>query len=304
MPTSAARVRHISDLASKMADFTQLDAAALGQIRKTSEDPPRVSVYDLIRCITGLANPHNAWAALQNNHPEVLHRLENRQFPGSGQRETPVVDARGAVEIIMLLPGRAAAEFRKEAAGVIVRFLGGDLSLVEEVAANHLAQATLPDSHPARLFGQTVESEAAKRLREELVVVELECRLKRARVESAGAAIEAGFGVMRTLGIEPNERDRLMARDVLSTAMFCASDSPPPSDREICIKQVLLEKGLRQPGLDARVGKVAKKLLLDDQPDYEFVKKDIVCNGQVLQANVWKESQRGYVDRALAQLGF
>ena len=110
---------------------------------------------------------------------------------------------------------------------MIVRFLGGDMSLVEEVAANHLAQATLPDSHPARLFGQTVESEAAKRLREELVVVELEGRLKRARVESAGAAIEAGFGVMRTLGIEPNERDRLMARDVLSTAVLCAGDSQP-----------------------------------------------------------------------------
>jgi len=175
---------------------------------------------------------------------------------------------------------------------------------VEEVAASHLAQATLPDSHPARLFGQTVESEAAKRLREELVVVELEGRLKRARVESAGAAIEAGFGVMRNLGIEPNERDQLMARDVLSTAMFCAGDAQQPHDREICIKQILLERGLRQAGLDARVGKVAKKLLLEEQPAYEFVKKDIVCNGQVLQANVWKESQREYIERAMAQLGF
>jgi len=174
---------------------------------------------------------------------------------------------------------------------------------VEEVAANHLAQAARPESHPARRFGQTVESEAAKRLREEIHVIELEGRLKRARVESAGAAIEAGFGVMRALGIEPNERDRLMARDVLSTAMFCAGDAQP-QDRELCIKQVLLEKGLRQAGLDARVGKVAKRLLLEEQPEYEFVKKDIVCNGQVLQANVWKESQREYIERAMAQLGY
>ena len=110
--------------------------------------------------------------------------------------------------------------------------------------------------------------------------------------------------MLEGLGIPPTERDRLMARDVLSTAMFCADGSSQPSDREICIKQVLLEKGLRQAGLDARVGKMAKKLLLEDQPDYQFVKKDIVCNGQVLQANVWQESQREYVDRALAQLGF
>jgi len=300
MPTPP---RPIPDLLAKMCDFSQLDTAALGRIRKTSEDPPRVSVYDLIACITGLANPRNVWLALQNSHPEAVQDLDSFKFQGKGQQDTPVVGARGAVQIIMLLPGRAAAEFRKEAAGVIVRYLGGDLSLVEEVAANHLAQATLPDSHPARLFGQTVESEAAKRLREELVVVELQGRLKRARVESAGAAIEAGFSVMRSLGIEPDERDRLTARDILSSAMFYTGDIQP-QDREICIQQILLEKGLRRYGLDSQVGKVAKKLYLDDHPDYQFVKKETRCNGQVRPVNVWKESQREYIDRALAQLGF
>ena len=305
MPASGAKPRQIPDLASKMADFLQLDAAALGCIRKSSEDPPRVSVYDLIGCITGQTNPHMIYSRLCTDHREVLTNRDNLRFPGSGQRDTPVVGARGAVEIIMLLPGRAAAQFRKEAAEVIVRFLGGDLSLVEELAANHLAQQQLPDSHPARLFGQTVESEATKRLREELVTVELQGRLKRARVEAAGSAIETGFRLLGSLGIPPTERDRLMARDVLSSAMFFADDSTQPiQDREICIKQVLLERGLRRPGLDAQVGKLAKKLLLDENPSYEFVKKDIVCNGQVLQANVWKESQRSYVDQALAQLGF
>ena len=300
--------RQIPDLHAKMADFLVLDAAALGNIRKTRETPPRVSVYDLIRCTTGLCNPHNVWTALQANHPEVLQDLENHKFPGPGQRDTPVLDARGAAQVIMLLPGRAAAEFRKEAAGVIVRFLGGDLSLVEELAANHLAQASLPDSHPARLFGQAVESERAKRLREEIHVVELEGKLKKARVENAGAAIKAGFEVMRALGVEPNGRDKLMARDVMSTAMFCSSSSssseaPQQADREICIKQLLLERGLRQFGLDAQVGKIAKKLLLEENPGYQFIKKDIVCNGQVLKANVWRESQMEYITRALAQLG-
>ena len=92
-------------------------------------------------------------------------------------------------------------------------------------SAARVRQATLPDSHPARLFGQTVENEAAKRLREELAVVELEGQLKRACVESAGAPIEAGFRLMEGLGIPPTERDRLMARDVLSTAIFGADGS-------------------------------------------------------------------------------
>ena len=162
--------RQIPDLTATMCDFAQLDAAALGQIRKTTEDPPRVSIYDLIGCITGQSGPNSKhyWDRLVSAHPEVCADGTNlHKFHGSGQRDTPVTDARGAVEIIMLLPGRAAASFRKEAAGVVVRFLGGDLTLVEEIAANRLAQEQLPDSHPARLFGQAVESEQIKRLRED-----------------------------------------------------------------------------------------------------------------------------------------
>ena len=67
-----------------------------------------------------------------------------------------MTDARGIVEVILLLPGKVAARFRAETASVMVRFLGGDLSLVDELAEIHLAQKNLPEDHPARLFGQTV----------------------------------------------------------------------------------------------------------------------------------------------------
>ena len=50
-----------------------------------------------------------------------------------GQRASPVTDARGIVEIIMLLGGRQAARVRRQAAELLVRYLGGDLSLVDEV---------------------------------------------------------------------------------------------------------------------------------------------------------------------------
>ena len=49
-----------------------------------------------------------------------------------------MADSRGIVEIIMVIPGRAAARLRKAAADAMVRYLGGDPSLVEEVAANRL----------------------------------------------------------------------------------------------------------------------------------------------------------------------
>ena len=51
-----------------------------------------------------------------------------------------------------------------------------------------------------------------------------------------------------------------------------------------------------------KVGKLAKKLMLTENPDFVFPKKTIYANGQQVSANVWLESQRGYIDAALAQL--
>ena len=120
----------------------EITQASLGRIRKTPETPPRVSVYDVIGAITGLPTSSNcsqAWARLKERHPEVITFCDDFQFPGQGQRPIPVADARGITEIIMLLPGNAAASFRKKSADVVVRYIGGDPSLVEEIAANRLA---------------------------------------------------------------------------------------------------------------------------------------------------------------------
>ena len=120
------------------------------------------------------------------SYSEALTGCSSFRFPGRGQwKETPVAELRTIVEIIMVLPGRAAARVRKAAADVMVRYLGGDPTLVEEVAANRLRQEDLDEDDPARLFGQTVESEALKRKREEVAICELEGRVKRARVQTA-----------------------------------------------------------------------------------------------------------------------
>ena len=113
---------------------------------------------------------------LKEAYPEVGQDLSNFRFAGRGQRDTPVADSRGIVEIIMVIPGRAAARVRKAAADVMVRYLGGNPSLVEEVAANRLRQEDMDEDDPARLFGQAVESEALKRKREEVAMIELDGR--------------------------------------------------------------------------------------------------------------------------------
>ena len=58
-----------------------------------------------------------------------------------------------------------------------------------------MAQEQLPEEHPSRVFGQTVESEAVKRMREENELAEMEARLKKVRVQHVTEMLAMGFRV-------------------------------------------------------------------------------------------------------------
>jgi hypothetical protein len=201
------------------------------------------------------------------------------------------------VEILMALPGRIAARFRKDSADVIVRYLGGDPSLVEEVAANRLIQERLPDEHPSRLFGQTVDSEGVKRAREELEVG----RFKRACLEDLSQSVRLYFDTMAAIGVQVDDRDRIYAKDRLSTVMF-GQQTVEAGDGEICISEFTKAAGYRENSVDCIVGQRAKKLYLEAHREYKFPKKTVFANGQAVQANIWKQSQRAYIERAIQQL--
>ena len=140
-PRRSAMSQAIPDLLVRMMDVSEDSVQC---VRKTAEVPPRVSIYDVIGLITGYAPEHRSqiWYRLCDQFPEVNTIGVNFRFPGRGQRDTPVADAEGIVTIIMLLPGRAAAVARQSAANVLVRYLGGDLSLVREVMHNHNMRCT------------------------------------------------------------------------------------------------------------------------------------------------------------------
>ena len=186
--------------------------------------------------------------------------------------------------------------------------------MVEEIARNKLTQEELAEdnpNHPLRIFGQTVEheeSDAIKRKREEVTIGELELQLceqsgalKRRRIES----IQFCYNSLETLG-GADQRDKVRAADMIRTVAFgsaAASTDQQPQDKEICIREVINSAGrAREVGLDCKVGKHAKKLLLADQPQYVFPKKSIYCNGQVIEANMWLASQKVYIERALATM--
>ena len=93
----------------------------------------RISVFDGIGYTTGLKNPHHAWNGLLTKFPEVLAKCENFQFPGQGQKPTPVATLQVFLEILTLLPGRVAATVREKAVSTLIRAMNGDPTLVEEI---------------------------------------------------------------------------------------------------------------------------------------------------------------------------
>lgn len=116
-------------------------------VRVTKEATPRVSVLDIttIACEQN-GNPSLYFARLCDTYPDVRTCSDNFKFPGQGQRDTPVTDARGIVKILMLLPGRKAAAFREKASEVLVRYLGGDEILIREIHMNAVIAQIYPTS--------------------------------------------------------------------------------------------------------------------------------------------------------------
>jgi len=143
-----AKMQNIPDL---MASLAGLDENTVTRIRRTAESPPRVSVIDVICVITG-SSPRDSsktHSRLCEAYPEVSSICRHFQFDGRGQRNTPVTDAVGITQILWLLPGRAAAAARQSAAKVVVRYLGGDVSVIAEIMANRDMQAQIEPDHPA-----------------------------------------------------------------------------------------------------------------------------------------------------------
>ena len=95
-----------------MDAFKEITQSSLGRIRKTSESPPRVSVYDVIGAITAKNSDDSgkAYRRLIEQFPEVRTAGPDFKFPGQGQRPTPVADARGITEIIMSRGGSIPEE--------------------------------------------------------------------------------------------------------------------------------------------------------------------------------------------------
>ena len=153
--------------------------------------------------------------------------------------------------------------------------------------------------------------------RKELEVVEIEERIRSAKrrcieednsskrrcieedKSSKRRCIEEGILSLQRLEIPIDDRDKMRAKDCINEITF-GQLQDASNDNEICIRSFLSERGIRNATMDAKLGKAAKQLYVKENPDYTFQKKQIYVNGQMIAANVWRESMQPYLERALA----
>ena len=150
-----------------LCELAQLVGMETICIRKTDESPPRVSVIDVAVAVTG-HDANYASEAVRNIRkkcPDIHERIGDHAFLDARGRKcgknTPVIDVSGIVEIIMLLPGEQAAQVRRQAAELLVRYLTSDLAIISEINAIRIYQKHLADkepNNPRRLFGESVEA--------------------------------------------------------------------------------------------------------------------------------------------------
>ena len=149
--------------ATVQRELTALLGRGVTRLRKTDETPARISVIDVAIAIGGSDADHASKAVRRicEIYEGLDAQITSFKFPGRGQRPTPVTDARGAVELAFLLPGRHAARIRRKAADLLVRWLGGDCGIIAEVCALRGVQeelAACAPEDPLRIFGEDVEA--------------------------------------------------------------------------------------------------------------------------------------------------
>ena len=295
------------------------------KIRITDEKQPKASAIDVISFVTGKDSNHSAIAMkrLYESYPEVTSIVSNFKFPGKGQRDTPVADARGIWKIITLLPGKAAATFRDKSGDVMIRFLGGDESLIAEIRGNRELQETLavtnPD-HPLRFIGKTVEGETSNNLstqRAQLELEDMKTRIEERKLLNLDLSLtlkRKQFELLNQVSssFANDDRDIMYLNDAKRTCLHQIvrinepiGETPlvqPP--RELTISDVA--KSLHKPYTDNKVlamyGRACAQLYRDEHEGNNPIKRTQSIGGVMRSVNCYFEDDRDLLIRGITSV--
>lgn len=145
-----------------------------------------ISAYNVIRLTNRRQriNPRTYWTRMVNEHPELAQGVKSYRISRAAQGASPVLDAKRVVTLLNVIPGETAANFRLLSADILVRYLGGDDTLVAGIKKNAEAPDDASDGNPAHL--SVVD---AKRQREsdddEMSSVTRDVRMRIATIQEA-----------------------------------------------------------------------------------------------------------------------
>lgn len=116
MSTSSFQL--LCDLLDK-GEMSPRQAFVTAGIRVTEHEPFLISVFDVLSVFGGIKNRSSAWESLRKTR--VISRMDvmTYQFPGSRQRNTPVVNIANMCMLVMNMKGQSATAFRVKYAAVM-----------------------------------------------------------------------------------------------------------------------------------------------------------------------------------------
>jgi hypothetical protein len=126
-------------------DVTAFFDNAAFTMRMTPGDDPRVSIMDFVMAVTG-KNNNDAGEVIRNvqKADQVFFlNCKKYQFSGARQKEQFVLCLSECVELLMMLPGKKAKEFRKDSAGLLTRLFAGDPTLHDVIEKNGLSDGAV-----------------------------------------------------------------------------------------------------------------------------------------------------------------
>jgi hypothetical protein len=254
------------------------------------------------------------WRQVILRIPDTVFDSSNfieRQLSKHGGHKTKLVSLRNAMQLVMVLPGKMAKETRAQFAGVIERYIAGDMSLHEEIEANagssngmaRLARKSLKEN---MTHGEeSSEQVGFKRKREQLEYLKTEEEIRcmaQTRILAACAELERYRDPSRN---NLDERTRLMMQDSLQNSILntCFSVSLTTTksnpNTPISIASVAKELGYKPTTTDAkRIGLDLRKRYIDKHGSPP-TKHDQLCDGRVTQVNSYTEQDRSLVEEAL-----
>jgi len=176
----------------------------------------RMVAVETAMLVTG-KDRNTAGAALRNI-PEGQFsstKFVEKRLPGKGNGKTKLLTFDDTIELIMVLPGKMAKEFRTKFVDIIKRYLAGDHSLIQEIQTN--AQSDAPINQMARDALQSdhdTDGTNLKRKREELDIAERIQKLEDSRENTRAKALQNIKTLQEILGGDAiDERTRFQIED-------------------------------------------------------------------------------------------